>query len=250
MGIGASGVSFSYPDSGHRVVKDVSLTIRPGERIAIVGENGAGKSTLVRLLTGLYSPDSGNVLMDGRESTSDEARDLRGQIGAVFQDYVPWQMTVRDNIGLGNLARIDDDRALAVAAERAGIATLLDGLPDGLDSWLGRQFGDRDISGGEWQRIALARVFFRDSRLLILDEPTAALDPLAEQRLFERFASLTEGGTAIMISHRLGPARYADRVIVMDQGSIVEAGPHDRLLAQGGLYARMFAAQSAWYNTT
>lgn len=248
MEIVADNVSFAYPGSDHTVVQDVSLRIRPGERIAIVGKNGAGKSTLVRLLTGLYLPDSGTVCLDGIDSASEAALTLRGQIGAVFQDYVPWQLTARDNIGIGNLAMIDDDSALVEAADRAGIADLVDSLPDRLDTWLGREFGERDLSGGQWQRVALARAFVRESRLLVLDEPTAALDPLAEQRLFERFASLTEGRTAIMISHRLGPARYADRVIVMDAGRIVEAGHHDDLIRHGGLYARMFAAQSEWYN--
>jgi len=249
MEIVADNVSFAYPDSQHAVVREISLRIQPGERIAIVGENGAGKSTLVRLLTGLYLPDSGTVRMDGLDSAGKDALALRGQIGAVFQDYVPWQLTAREIIGFGNVSRLHDDPALQRAAEHAGVADLIDDLPDGLDTWLGRQFGERDLSGGQWQRIALARAFVRDSRLLVLDEPTAALDPLAEQRLFERFASLTEGRTAIMISHRLGPARYADRVIVMGRGQIVEAGHHDALLEKGGLYARMFAAQAEWYNS-
>ena len=250
MAISAEHVSFSYPGSEQAVVDDVSLTLRPGERVAIVGENGAGKSTLVRLLTGLYLPDTGTVRMDGLDSTGDQALALRGEIGAVFQDYVPWQLTARENIGFGDTSRLHDDAALHHAAEKAGITDLIEDLPSGLDDFLGRQFGERDLSGGQWQRIALARAFLRESRLLVLDEPTAALDPLAEQRLFERFASLTEGRTAIMISHRLGPARLADRVIVMDRGRIVEAGHHDDLLARGDLYAGMFAAQSEWYNTS
>lgn len=247
MRIVANNVSFSYPDAEHPVVRDVSLTLEAGERVAIVGENGAGKSTLVRLLTGLYTPSAGTVTLDGVDTVSADAEQLRSQIGAVFQDYVPWQMTARENVGMSDLGRIGDDDALKMATDRAGILDLIDDLPDGFDSWLGRQFGERDISGGQWQRIALARAFFRESRFLVMDEPTAALDPLAEQRLFERFSSLAEGKTALTISHRLGPARFADRVIVMNGGRIVESGHHNDLMVRNGPYAKMFRAQAEWY---
>lgn len=211
------------------------------------GQGPPGKSTLVRLLTGLYVPELGTVTLDGVGIASERADQLRSQIGAVFQDYVPWQMTVRDNIGMSDLERIDDDRALLDAAERAGTADLIGTLPEGLDAWLGREFGERDLSGGQWQRVALARAFLRRSRFLVMDEPTAALDPLAEQRLFEQLASVAEGQTVLTISHRLGPARFADRVIVMDAGQIVEMGHHIDLMARDGHYARMFRAQAVWY---
>lgn len=173
---------------------------------------------------------------------------LRRDIGVVFQDYVPWQLAARENTGFGDISRLHDDAALHHAAELAGILELIEDLPGGLDSYLGRQFGDRDVSGGQWQRIALARASFRNSRFLVLDEPTAALDPMAEQGLFERFATLAKGRTSIMVSHRLGPARFADRVIVMEGGRIREQGHHDDLMLRDGLYARMFRAQAEWYN--
>jgi ATP-binding cassette subfamily B protein len=196
----------------------------------------------VKLLVGLYRPDAGAVRLDGGPAGA-----ARHRIAAVFQDYAAFQLTARENIGFGDLARLHDDAALARAATRAGMGDLLAALPKGPDTYLGRRFGDTDLSGGQWQRVALARAFLRDADLLVLDEPTAALDPLAELALFERFASLVEGRTAVMISHRLGMARLADRVLVLQGGRLVEDGPHDLLAAAGGLYARLFAAQAKWY---
>ncbi|HLN63646.1 MAG TPA: ABC transporter ATP-binding protein [Symbiobacteriaceae bacterium] len=232
----AEGVTFTYPGRSTPVLQEVHLRIKPGERIAIVGENGAGKSTLVKLLIGLYQADGGAVRVGGR-----------GKIAAVFQDYASFQLTARENIGFGNLALIDDDEALTGALQRAGIAQAIDRLPQGIDTYLGRQFGDRELSGGQWQRMALARAFLRDADLIVLDEPTAALDPLAELALFDRFIKLVEGRTAIMVSHRLGAARLADRILVLREGKIVESGGHEELLASGGEYARLFAAQAQWY---
>lgn len=243
----ASGLTFAYPGSQQPVLRDVSLRIAPGERIAIVGENGAGKTTLVKLLIGLYRPDAGTVRLDGLLLTPENALRARQRMAAVFQDYAAFQLTVRENVGFGNVARLHDDAALARACDQAGIADLVAALPHGLDSYLGRQFGETDLSGGQWQRVALARASLRDADLLVLDEPTAALDPLAELALFERFAELTDGRTALMISHRLGAARLADRVIVLRDGAVVEDGPHDALIRHGGEYARLFAAQAQWY---
>jgi ABC-type multidrug transport system fused ATPase/permease subunit len=238
----AHDVTFRYPVSTRPVVQHIDLRIERGERVAIVGENGAGKTTLVKLLSGLYQPCTGSVSLDGASAVT-----ARQRIAAVFQDYATFQLTARQNIGFGDLRRLDDDAALTTAAEQAAVADLLQGLPERFDTYLGRQFGETDLSGGQWQRIALARAFFRDADLLVLDEPTAALDPLAELALFQRFAALVEGRTAIMISHRLGMARLADRIIVLQDGAIVEEGRHDKLVAQGGVYARMFAAQAQWY---
>lgn len=248
MRIEARDVSFSYPASPTPVIDDVSLAFAPGEHIAIVGENGAGKSTLVRLLTGLYLPTSGTVLQDGIDTRSSDSFALRSDIGAVFQDYVAWQMPLRDNVAFGTDGA--DDQPILVALDQSGLGELAASLNEGLDTWLGREFGERDLSGGQWQRVALARAFYRNARFLVMDEPTAALDPLAEQRLFERFGELAAGRTAMTISHRLGPARFADRIIVMDHGRIVETGTHDALMTARGRYASMFEAQAGWYKAS
>jgi ATP-binding cassette, subfamily B, bacterial len=196
---------------------------------------------------GLYTPTTGTVRLGGIDTTAATALDVRRRIAAVFQDYWRCQFTARETIGFGDISRMDDLPAIRAAAERAGIDGFLASLPKGYESFLGRQFGETDLSGGQWQRVALARAFFRDADLLVLDEPTAALDPLAELALFERFADLTKGRTAIMISHRLGAARLADRVLVMRDGEIVEDGSHDALVGAGGVYARLFASQAQWY---
>lgn len=244
----ARNISFAYPGSARAVLHDLNLRIERGERIAIVGENGAGKTTLAKVLIGLYQPDAGNVLLDGDPLSVTRAVAARQRIAAVFQDYATFQLTARESIGFGDLARMADDRALEAAALRADIGDLLAALPNAVDAYLDREFGETDLSGGQWQRIALARAFFRDADLLVLDEPTAALDPLAELALFECFAELTEGRTAIMISHRLGAARLADRVIVLQEGAIVEEGHHDTLVTKSGVYAALFAAQAQWYH--
>lgn len=240
-------VWFTYPDSTLPALAGVTFTLAAAENVALVGENGAGKTTLVRLLSGLYQPDQGVVRLDGDTLTPQRVVVMRRRVAAVFQDFARFQLAAREAIGFGDLHRMADDGALAAAAGRADIGPLLADLPDGFDTYLGREFGDLDLSGGQWQRLALARAFFRQADLLVLDEPTAALDPLAELALFQRFADLTTGRTAIMISHRLGMARLADRVIVLHHGAIVEEGQHATLIAAGGRYAQMFEAQARWY---
>jgi len=247
LAVEARDLTFRYPGATEPALDGVSLRIARGERVAMVGQNGAGKTTLAKLLVGLYQPDDGAVTLDGTPLVGARAVHLRQRIAAVFQDYATFQLTLRENVGFGDLARMGDDDALVAAAERGGLGDLVGTLPKGCDTHLGRQFGDRDLSGGQWQRVALARAFFRDADLLILDEPTAALDPLAELALFTRFAELVQGRTAIMISHRLGAARLADRIVVVEHGRIVEEGPHDALITQDGRYAAMFAAQAQWY---
>lgn len=245
--ITAKGISFTYPTREKAAIHNVDLVIEPGERIAIVGENGAGKTTLVKLLTGLYQPDQGVIHFDGVRLTPERAVAIRQRIAAVFQDFSRFELTIRENIGFGDVTRLHDDDGLYEAAERAGVEELIDRQADGLDGYLGRLFGESDASGGEWQRLALARAFFRDADLLIFDEPTAALDAKAELALFRRFIDIAEGRTAIMISHRLGAARLADRVFVMRGGEIVEQGSHDELIALGGEYKSLFDAQAQWY---
>ena len=236
----ARRLTFSYPAGTGPVLSDVDLEIAPGERIALVGENGAGKTTLAKCLLGLYAPEAGSVAVDGRPPAAAAS-------AALFQDYARYQLTLREAVAFGDLTRLDDDAAIVQALDRAGVGELPRRLPEGLSGYLGREFGDTDLSGGQWQRLALARAFFRDADLLVLDEPTAALDPLAELRLFERFAEVARGRTAVMISHRLGAARLADRVLVLEQGRVVESGSHAELLARGGRYAEMFEAQAQWY---
>ncbi len=244
LAVSASGLVFAYPGAERTALRGVDVRIAPGERVAIVGENGVGKSTLAKVLMGLYAPDAGTVLLDGRPPAAARAR-----VAAVFQDYAAYEFTLRENVAFGELARLGDDVAIRAALERADLGGIADRVPGGLDGYLGRAFGETDLSGGQWQRVALARAFFRDADLLVLDEPTAALDPLAELALFERFADLTTGRTAIMISHRLGAARLADRILVLQDGRIVEEGPHEALVDRGGVYARLFAAQAQWYRT-
>jgi ABC-type multidrug transport system fused ATPase/permease subunit len=238
----AHGLTFTYPAGTRPVLDGVDLEIAPGEHIALVGDNGAGKTTLAKCLLGLYPPDAGRVVIEGDlAGAAAEAR------AAVFQDYARYQFTLREAVAFGDLARLDDDAAILRALEQAGLGGLDGQVPGGLTGYLGRAFGERDLSGGQWQRLALARAFFRQAKLLVLDEATAALDPLAELALFERFAELARGRTAIMVSHRLGAARLADRVLVLHEGRIVQAGPHAELLARDGRYARMFDAQAQWY---
>lgn len=243
----AVSVSFSYPTREEPVIQDVSVRIAPGETVAIVGENGAGKTTLVKLLTGLYQPTDGRILFDDVPLTPERAVAIRPHIAAVFQDHGRYNLTVRENIGFGDLTRLFDDTSLRQAAQTADIDWLIDRLPQGLDDYVGRTFGDTDLSGGEWQRLALARAFFRHANLLVLDEPTSALDPKTELELLSRFVKQTEGRTTLMVLHRLGAARLADRILVMKEGRIVEEGTHDDLMELSGHYAAMFLAQATWY---
>jgi ATP-binding cassette subfamily B protein len=241
-------VTFSYPGAGKDALTDLSFTVRAGETIAIVGRNGAGKTTLFKLICRLYDPSKGRILVDGVDIRQVDPDDLRSQVGAMFQDYVDYQATAAENIGLGNVRSIADRHAIANAARSAGADELIAGLPDGYDTALGKWFdAGVNLSGGEWQKVALARAFIRDAKILLLDEPTSALDAQAEYDLFARLKSLTRGRTSVYISHRFSTVRQADRIVFLEHGRLVEQGTHVELMALGGRYASLFRMQASAY---
>ena len=241
------GVTFSYPGSAQPVLRDLSVRIGAGEKVALVGENGAGKSTLVKLLMGLYRPDSGRITVDGIDVSQIDLVSLRRAMSAIFQNFTRYHLTLAENVGLGQPERASEREGILHAARLAGVDEFASGLPTGYDTVLTPEARGSEISGGQWQRVAVARAFFREAQVLVLDEPTAALDPLAELAVFEHFVRLAEGRTAVLISHRLGMARLADRVIVLRDGCVVEDGHHDVLVQAGGEYAALFGAQARWY---
>ncbi|HEX5432383.1 MAG TPA: ABC transporter ATP-binding protein [Bryobacteraceae bacterium] len=243
-------VSFAYP-GGRSVLEDLNLRIEPGERIAIVGENGQGKTTLVKLISRLYDPNHGRILLDGVDLRDYRLEDLHREIGVIFQDFMRYDLTARENIAAGNVESAADECCEAriwEAARKSGVHEVLGRFPHGLEQMLGRRFeGGVDLSGGEWQKFATARAYFRDAQILILDEPTASLDAIAEYEVFRKFAELTEGKIAILISHRFSTVRMSDRIVVLEGGSIREQGTHHQLLAHGGRYANMFELQASNY---
>jgi ATP-binding cassette subfamily B protein len=242
------GVSFGYPGQEGQAIKDLSFVIKPGETVAIVGRNGAGKTTLIKLLCRLYDPTAGRILLDGIDIREFDPDELRAQVGAMFQDYVTYQATAKENIGLGSLPELEDDRAVAIAAQRGGAEELVQGLPHDWETMLGKWFDEGvNLSGGEWQKVALSRAFMRDVRILVLDEPTSALDAQAEFELFERLQTLTQGRTAVYISHRFSTVRRADRILFLEHGELVEAGTHEELIQLDGRYAKLFRMQASAY---
>jgi ATP-binding cassette subfamily B protein len=242
------GVGFKYPGSEHWAVRRLDFSLSPGERLALVGENGAGKTTLVKLLARLYDPTEGRILLDGIDLREYDIDSLRRNVGVIFQDFVRYDFMLKENIAVGNISRVADDPAIQTAAERSladGVAQRLAGR---YDQMLGKRFeGGVDLSGGEWQKVALARAYMRDAQLLILDEPTAALDARAEYGVFLRFSELTKGRMAVLISHRFSTVRMADRILVLKGGELVEQGTHEALVALGGLYSELFQLQAAGY---
>jgi ATP-binding cassette subfamily B protein len=247
-GIEFDRVTFRYPGTDRDVLNDVSFTIRPGEHVALVGENGSGKTTLVKLLCRLYDPDSGAVRIDGVDLRAMRVDDLRNNFAIVFQDYAKYFLTARENIWLGNVGLTRDSEAIIDAAQRTGADKVISALPRGYDTMLGRHFAyGVDLSVGEWQKLALARAFLRQTPFIILDEPSAALDPRAEAEVFDQFHMLARDRTAIFISHRLSTVRRADRILVMVDGQIAEAGAHDELVRRAGVYAELFETQARHY---
>ncbi|MEI7582282.1 ABC transporter ATP-binding protein [Runella sp.] len=248
QGIVFENVSFRYPNAEKWVFQNLNFTLRAGEKLAIVGENGAGKTTLVKLLTRLYDPTEGRILLDGHDLKEYDLAELQHHIGVIFQDYIRLMMTAQANIAVGDIDEINNLDRIATATERSLAAPLIQRFPDGLKQVLGRHFsGGTELSGGEWQKIALARAYMRDSELLILDEPTASLDARAEYDVFQRFAELTKGKMALLISHRFSTVRMADRIIVIEHGRLIESGSHETLMAKQGHYAELFQLQARGY---
>lgn len=241
-------VGFQYHGTERWANRNLSFELRPGEKLALVGENGAGKTTLVKLLARLYDPTEGRILLDGQDLKNYDLDDLRHNLGIIFQDYIRYQMTFHQNIAVGNIKEIDNEALVKKAAEESLAHQLALKLPGAYQQWLGRKFNDGvELSGGEWQKVALARAYMKDAQVLILDEPTAALDARAEYEVFQRFAELTKGKSAVLISHRFSTARLADRILVLDKGTLLESGTHAELLNADGRYAELFKLQAAGY---
>ena len=241
-------VSFRYPGSSRLILNRLNFHLRPGERVALIGENGEGKTTIVKLLTRLYDPVEGQVLLDGVDLREYCLEDLYREIGVIFQDFMRYEMTARENIAVGKIEQIDNLPLLRQSAQKSMAEDVVAKLPSGYEQMLGRRFdGGVDLSGGEWQKIALARAYLRDAQVLILDEPTSALDARSEYEVFQRFAELTTGKMALFISHRFSTVRMADRIVVLENGRVAEEGDHDALTTLGGRYAEMFELQAASY---
>jgi ATP-binding cassette subfamily B protein len=247
-GIAFDHVSFQYPTGTKEVLEDITLTIRPGEVVALVGENGSGKTTLIKLLCRLYDPTSGIITFDGVDLRQLETTALRREISVIFQDYAQYHLTARENIWFGNVALPPDEEQIVAAARHAGADEVITGLPQGYETILGKWFEDgEELSVGEWQKVALARAFLREAQIIVLDEPTSALDARAEYEVFNKFRQLAAGHTVILISHRFSTVRMADRIYVLEDGRIIESGTHDELVRLGGTYAHLFETQAQYY---
>jgi ATP-binding cassette subfamily B protein len=248
QGFTFEGVGFRYSNSDRWANRHLSFTLHPGEKLALVGENGAGKTTLVKLLARLYDPTEGRILLDGIDLREYDLADLRFNVGIIFQDYLRYQMTFAQNIAVGNISQQFNRPLIEASAKQSLADKLAAKLPDAYDQQLGKRFAEGvELSGGEWQKVALARAYMRDAQLLILDEPTSALDARAEYMVFERFAELTKGKTAVLISHRFSTVRIADRILVLEKGELIEIGSHEELLIKGGRYSELFDLQAIGY---
>jgi len=248
LGIEFKGVTFSYPGSDRPILRNLNLFLKPDERIALIGENGEGKTTIVKLLTRLYDPTAGQILLDGVDLREYDLDDYASNIAVIFQDFMRYDMTAWENIAVGQIGARENLEKVELAAKKSLAEGVIQKLPNGYDQMLGRRFETGvDLSGGEWQKVALARAYLRDAQILVLDEPTAALDARSEHEVFERFAELTKGKMALLISHRFSTVKMADRIIVLEKGVIAEQGRHEQLMAHGGRYAEMFELQASSY---
>ncbi len=247
-GIEFRDVSFSYPGGGRAILRNLNLKLKHDERIALIGENGEGKTTIVKLLTRLYDPTFGQILLDGIDLREYDLEDYSSNIAVIFQDFMRYDMTACENIAVGQIEARNNMAQIELAAKKSLAEGVINKLPHGYDQMLGRRFETGvDLSGGEWQKVALARAYLRDAQILVLDEPTAALDARSEHQVFERFAELTKGKMALLISHRFSTVKMADRIIVLERGVIAEEGRHEQLMAHGGRYAEMFELQASSY---
>lgn len=248
QGFTFESVSFKYPNSERWAIRHLSFHLQAGEKMALVGENGAGKTTLVKLLARLYEPSEGRILIDGVDIRDYNLDSLRSNIGIIFQDYIKFQLKASENIAVGNIDKVAERVAIEESAQKSLADTVIETLPNRYDQLLGRRFEEgTELSGGQWQKIALARAYMREAQLLILDEPTSALDARAEHEVFVRFAELIEGKTAVLISHRFSTVRMADRILFLENGQLLELGSHEELLAQDGKYAELFKLQAKGY---
>lgn len=248
QGFTFENVGYRYPNSDRWALRNLSFELHAGEKLALVGENGAGKTTLVKLLARLYDPTEGRILVDGIDIRSFNLEDLRQQIGVIFQDFVRYQMTASTNIAIGRIEEKENKSRIITSAHQSLADTVIDKLPEGYDQMIGKRFANGvDLSGGEWQKVALARAYMRDAQLIILDEPTAALDARAEHEVFVRFSELTKGKTAVLISHRFSTVRMADRILVIENGTLSESGTHQELMDKNGRYAELFLLQAKGY---
>ena len=244
----ASSVSFTYPTRTEPSLVDASLELARGEVVALVGENGSGKTTFAKLLAGLYRPEGGAITWDGQDTGEFDPATVHERVAVIFQDFVRYQLSAQENIAMGEHTRFDDTDAVSRAAQAAGIESAIQGLNLGYDTLLGPEYyGGSDLSGGQWQRIALARAFFRDAPIVILDEPTASLDPRAEAALYSSMGELFAGRGVLLISHRFGSVRTADRIYVLREGRVVEQGNHTDLMGADGYYAELFRLQASRY---
>jgi len=241
-------VHFTYPGTDKQILKGLSFKIGHGEKVSIVGENGEGKTTMIKLLLGLFQPDSGEILIGGKPLNNYSWEIRRRLFGPVFQDFVTYSISLGENVGVGDIDKINDKAALSASMAKAKVDAFAETLPDGINTLLGRDFeGGVDLSGGQWQRIAIARAFMGDKPILILDEPTSQLDPMAESRIYSEFAEMSENKTAIFITHRLGSTMITDWIFVISDGCITQSGSHNELMEKGGIYADMFNSQKQWY---